>query len=116
MANFTYIHDSSTAANINIIDKESELLALKLMEEESIEAYNMQLQFLRENVDQLDSEACEAMKFAFLDVNMPQHETSTMESTIGDSDDEEEDSSWSYDDLLALGEMVVGKYKLLELV
>eukprot|EP01041_Mallomonas_annulata_P004616 gene4616-9171_t len=100
--------DESTNEKIERELEESENLARSLMEEESMNAYQMQLAYMRDNCDHLNPEELEALQIAFREATEDpvgfgmQVESEDTNSSLDSQQDESEE--WSYDRLLALGQ------------
>ena len=88
---------------------ESERLAWELMQQDSLDVYNMQIEFMRQNSESLDAADLAALEMAMAEERT--HVASTNEEE-GEQDDENADGDnsepWTYDQLLALGEAVGG--------
>ena len=111
--------------------EESERLCWEMMQQESMEAYNMQVNFMRENAEEMSSEDREALELILQQEAQPFAATEAhatggdaangaeeggedQASDYDDDDDEEggrggldqNSENWSYDQLLALGEAI----------
>lgn len=94
--------------------EESERLAWQLMQEESMSAYQMQLDYLKNNIDGMNDEEMRAIESILREsevvVGVPVAATSDDASFAeeeNESDGEEHSSAnWSYEQLLALGEAI----------
>lgn len=104
-------------------ERESEMLAWQMMQEENAEMYRLQMQFMQDNAEAMSEEdrlALEAaMEEASQQIIIPQ--VSSLQNTRGDDDgaahsggeeeEEEEENSemWDYERLLQLGQEIGGK-------
>mmetsp|Transcript_20948 Transcript_20948/g.35067 ORF Transcript_20948/g.35067 Transcript_20948/m.35067 type:complete len:442 (-) Transcript_20948:212-1537(-) len=95
-------------------DRESQELAWQLMQQDNMEMYNMQVQFMQENADHLSNEDFQLMQQLVGEGGQPQASVVAQE---GDSPEEGEDgdegdpddsdaSNWDYERLLALGQQI----------
>jgi hypothetical protein len=105
--------DINTPANISSADRrrqemeESERLAWQLMEEESMRAYEMQLDYMRSHPELFSEEEVQALN-SVLQENVAVDED--IEEGEGEIEDEEGNSgTWSYDQLLEIARVVGGK-------
>ena len=103
---------------------ESEQLAWEMMREESMSAYRMQMDFINSSSNEMSAEDLEAIQMAmgggngFADIH--QDEAGEVdEDGDGQDQDEEQDENqdsdidqWDYDRLLALGEVIGGKFRI----
>ena len=94
--------------------EESERLAWQLMQEESMSAYQMQLDYLKNNMDGMNDEEMQAIESILREsevvVGVPAAATSD-DASFADEENEDEDqehssANWSYEQLLALGEAI----------
>ena len=85
--------------------EESEQLARMLMEEESMNAYHMQLQYLNDNEDMLDPIERAAIQNALREADTMQNENNLNENNSEVSED------MSYDHLLELGQVLGGIHR-----
>jgi hypothetical protein len=92
---------------------ESERLAWELMQQESLDVYNMQVEFMRQNAESLDAVDLAALEMAMAEERM--HVTSTGIAQNNEEEEQDEENAdgdnsepWTYDQLLALGEAVGG--------
>lgn len=83
--------------------EESERLAWELMQQESMEAYNSQLEFMRENSEAMDPADLEALEHA-----MAEERRALVEPEESQVELEENSEEWSYDRLLQLGQALGG--------
>jgi hypothetical protein len=92
--------------------EESERLAWELMQQDNRDAYNMQVEFMRENANDLDADTLAAIELAMEEERahvIPDEQPVEQQQEEGEGDEEEENSQpWTYDQLLALGEAVGG--------
>lgn len=100
----------------------SERLAWEMMQQESLETYNMQIQFMQENAESLSAEDLAAIQAAVSEMGQPipsllPHATENQgegEEGEGDDDGNEEGNQsdvsdpdqWDYERLLRLGEVI----------
>lgn len=98
-------HLETEADRIRRMNDESERLAWELMQQESIDAYNYQLEFMRENSAALDPADLAALEQAMAE----ERRSIAVADAHDDVDiDEEPSEEWSYEQLLALGQAVGG--------
>ena len=91
--------------DIRKMNEESERLAWELMQQESLEAYNYQVEFMRENSAGMDPADLAALQQAMEE----ERRNIAPQEQEGDEDEEQDNSEeWTYDRLLALGEAVGG--------
>lgn len=91
--------------DIRKMNEESERLAWELMQQESLDAYNCQLEFMRDNSAGLDPADLAALQQAMDE----ERRAIAVGEEGGEGADEMDDSEeWTYDRLLALGEAVGG--------
>ena len=91
--------------------EESERLAWELMQQDNRDAYNMQVEFMRENADNLDADTLAAIELAMAEERSHVLPDQQLPEPLEDEDGEEEEETsqpWTYDQLLALGEAVGG--------
>jgi hypothetical protein len=81
--------------------EESERLAWQLMEEESMRAYEMQVEFMRNNPGLFSEEEIQALN------SVLQENVAEEEEEEGEEEEESEDA-WSYDRLLEIARVVGG--------
>lgn len=100
------INSGPSDEDIRKMNEESERLAWELMQQESIDAYNFQVEFMRENSAAMDPADLEALEMAMAEerraIAAPE------EQEQGEDMEEEDSEDWTYDRLLALGEEVGG--------
>lgn len=84
--------------------RESEAYAWELMRQESMSAYQQQLQYMQENADGISAEDMEALQQAMREAD-PGVAGADDDEEFADEDAEED---WSYDRLLALSEAIGG--------
>lgn len=95
--------------DIRRMDEESERLAWELMQQDNLEAYNYQVEFMRENSAALDPADLAALQQAMEE----ERRNFAAVQPEGEEDDEVDNSEeWTYDRLLALGEAVGGNYSI----
>jgi hypothetical protein len=87
--------------------EESERLAWQLMEEESMRAYEMQIEFMRNNPDLFSQEEIQALN-SVLQENVVQEDGEEGEEEEEGEGDEEDEDAWSYDRLLEIARVVGG--------
>lgn len=95
-------------------DRESQELAWQLMQEENMEVYNMQMQFMRENADQMSEEDLALIQAMINESGQPQQAEAP--APIGADEDDQENnelnesdsSNWDYERLLQLGQQIGG--------
>lgn len=87
--------------------EESERLAWQLMEEESMRAYEMQIEFMRNNPELFSEEEIQALN-SVLQENVEQQEEGEVGEEEGEGEGEEEEDAWSYDRLLEIARVVGG--------
>ena len=93
---------------------ESEALAVELLQQESQEAYRIQMEFIRENADNISSEDYAVMQRLISETEGQQQAASEHDESDNAEDDEadERDQSdpdgWDYERLLALGNIIGG--------
>ena len=95
-----------TEEDIQKMNEESERLAWELMQQESIDAYNFQVEFMRENSAAMDPADLAALEKAMAEERMAIASPEELEE--GEEIEEEDSENWSYDRLLELGEQVGG--------
>jgi hypothetical protein len=90
--------------------EESEMLAWQLMQEESMQAYEMQVDYMRNNPDLFSEE-----EIAALNTVLEENRTESQQGhgvVQGEEEEEEEgeedSSEWTYERLLELGQLVGG--------
>lgn len=98
-------------------ERESQELAWQLMQEDNMEVYNMQMQFMQENADQMSEEDLALIQAMIRESGQPQmvpvpiaaeaHEDE--EEGSGDELNESDSSNWDYERLLQLGQQIGGK-------
>lgn len=105
--------------------EESERLAWELMREDSINTYEMQWQYMNENMEGISEEDLRALRDAVResaqhDLSIINHQIGRMEQPNGvvdeneednnDQEEEEDDFNYDYEQLLALGQALGGKF------
>eukprot|EP00597_Dinobryon_sp_UTEXLB2267_P010243 CAMPEP_0170100606 /NCGR_PEP_ID=MMETSP0020_2-20130122/1756_1 /TAXON_ID=98059 /ORGANISM="Dinobryon sp., Strain UTEXLB2267" /LENGTH=335 /DNA_ID=CAMNT_0010323529 /DNA_START=14 /DNA_END=1018 /DNA_ORIENTATION=+ len=113
--------------------RESELLAWEMLRQESIELYQMQIDFMRENAGEMSEEDINALQMAINESGRPdiyyssqisnannssdsaqgtdevdgdEDNSQSMESSEADVEEGEDSDNWDYDRLLALGQVL----------
>jgi hypothetical protein len=87
----------------------SEHLAWQLMQEESINAYQMQLEYIRSNPDMLTEEEIQSLNLFLNENEALAGEMNEYLDETPDESDSSDPNMWSYDQLLELGRAVGGK-------
>ena len=93
-------------------NEESERLCWELMRQESVASYELQLNFMRENRNDLTPEDLQALEL-FMNINQEQEqeqEQIDIDDSVNEVNDEEEVSGDNYDRLIQLGEIIEGNY------
>lgn len=93
--------------------EESESLARQLMEEESLNAYNIQLEYMRSHSEELSAEELEVFQIAMRASEADNVADAEAEAervldgtSEGQQDADEDSEEWTYDRLLALGQLL----------
>ena len=98
-------------------DRESQELAWQLMQQDNMEMYNLQLQYMQENAGQLEDEDFQLMQALMNESGQQVQQINTHETTeeVDEEAENEEDelnesdsSNWDYDRLLQLGQQLGG--------
>jgi hypothetical protein len=88
--------------------EESERLAWQLMEEESMNAYQMQVDYMRANPELFAEEDLAALG-AVLQETQQREEEDVEEGEDGEEVEEDDSREWTYEQLLELGHTIGGK-------
>lgn len=101
-------------------ERESQELAWQLMQQDNMDMYNMQIQFMQENADQLSEEDMLLMQALVRESGVPialagppghaeEGEADGQEDGDGEELDESDSSNWDYERLLQLGQQLGGE-------
>lgn len=97
-------------------ERESQELAWQLMQQDNIDMYNMQMQFMQENADHLSEEDMLLMQALVRESGVPiapgpavAEGEAEGEEEEGEELDESDSSNWDYERLLQLGQQLGGK-------
>ena len=97
-------------------EKESEELAWRLMEEESMRAYEMQIEYMNNNPQLFSQEELQAFNSllhenirAESEEDIEQQQQQQHEEEEGDEEEEDNSEAWTYDNLLEIARLVGGK-------
>jgi hypothetical protein len=94
-------------------DRESEALAWEMMQQENLDVYNMQVQFMQENAGSVSEEDMLVMQQLMEEGGNPTamaEEEGEEEEEEGDELEDSDSSNWNYDRLLTLGQRMGGEY------
>eukprot|EP01038_Epipyxis_sp_PR26KG_P005352 gene5352-7425_t len=91
-------------------EKESEMLAWEMMQQENYELYQLQMQFMRENAELMAEDDFNALQSAINEsgrLDMVMNNNNNVDNDA-DEEDEEEDNpeNWDYDRLLQIGQEI----------
>ncbi len=90
------------------------LLIRQLMEQESLDAYNIQLEYMKNNMHLFSEEDVQVLQLT-LQSNVAQNDNEQDRDSFAPEEDEEEESggaeeddNWSYEQLLSIGQALGG--------
>ena len=91
-------------------ERESEQLAWEMMNQESQELYDLQMQFMRENTEGMNEEDRLALQMAIDEAGGPAQQDQDGDNDEEDGEGAEDDvDNWDYDRLLELGHAIGGR-------
>ena len=123
-ANISVLEEENTSApeetteeRIAREERESQELAWQLMQEDNMEVYNMQMQFMQENAGQISEEDMALIESMIRESGQPQMVAAPIVAAVQDDEEEEEgdelnesdSSNWDYERLLQLGQQIGGQ-------
>ncbi len=89
--------------------EESERLAWELMQQDSLDAYRAQAEFLAQNTSGIDAEDLAAIELAMAEERSRIHvQVDAQEEEDEENEETEGSENWTYEQLLALGETLGG--------
>ncbi len=88
--------------------EESERLAWELMQQDSLDAYRAQAEFLAQNTGAIDAEDLAAIELAMAEERSRIHVQVDVQEEDEENEETEGSENWTYDQLLALGETLGG--------
>jgi len=108
--------EETTEERIAREERESQELAWRLMQEDNMEVYNMQMQFMQENADQISEEDMALIESMIRESGQPQVVAAPIVADVQDDQEEEggdelnesDSSNWDYERLLQLGQQIGG--------
>ncbi len=109
--------EETTEERIAREERESQELAWRLMQEDNMEVYNMQMQFMQENADQISEEDMALIESMIRESGQPQMVAAPIVADVQDDQEEEgydelnesNSSNWDYERLLQLGQQIGGE-------
>lgn len=111
------VQEETTQERIAREERESQELAWQLMQEDNMEVYNMQMQFMQENAGQMSEEDMALIESMIRESGQPQMVAAPIVAAVQDDEEEEEgdelnesdSSNWDYERLLQLGQQIGGE-------